>query len=142
MALSSYKTFLMVKEDNDWVELVPIKSAPATGSDPEMLQTTTLKDAQHTYVKGVQSNEIKKFTANYTLADYTAVVAYKDVANTDYAIWYGGTDNASGVATPTGSDGKFTFKGTLDVYVNEMSVDAVKEMTITIVPETPVTLAT
>ena len=46
-----------------------------------------------------------------------------------------------GVVTPTGSDGKFEFKGTPSVYVNGAGVNEVVGMTITFAASTPVTKA-
>ena len=52
----------------------------------------------------------------------------------------GATENR-GVVTPTGSDGKFEFKGTPSVYVNGAGVNEVVGMTITFAASTPVTKA-
>ena len=35
---------------------------------------------------------------------------------TEFAVWFGGTES-NGVVTPTGSEGKFEFKGKLSVFV-------------------------
>ena len=52
MAISTYKAFLMVKKNDSWENLVPIKEFPDLGGSPERLQTTTLSDKAHTYIAG------------------------------------------------------------------------------------------
>ena len=139
MAISTYKIFLMVKGSNDtYSKLIDIKDFPDLGGAPEMLETTTLSDNMQTYIPGIQSLDALEFTANYTLADFTALKALDGVEN-DYAVWFGGTESG-GVLTPTGSDGKFEFKGQLSVFPVGGGVNEVVDMTITIAPSTPITL--
>jgi hypothetical protein len=141
MATSSYKTFLMhAKTGNTYEKLVDIKDYPDLGGEPEMLQTTTLSDKMHTYVPGIQSLEGMSFTANYDKEVYTTLEALKD-KDESYSVWFGGTESESGV-TPTGEDGKFDFKGKLSVFVSGGGVNEVRNMTITIAPSTPITMAT
>ena len=54
-------------------------------------------------------------------------------------MWFGGTV-ASGVVTPTGTDGKFEFEGQLSVFPVGGGVNEVVDMTITIAPSTPIAL--
>lgn len=139
MAISTYKSFLMKKGDQSAYEkLIDIKEFPDLGGSPEMLETTTLSDSMQTYIPGIQSLDALEFTANYTLADFTALKALDGVEN-DYAVWFGGTESG-GVLTPTGSDGKFEFKGQLSVFPVGGGVNEVVDMTITIAPSTPITL--
>lgn len=138
MAISTYKIFLMKKESNAYTKLIDIKEFPDLGGSPEMLETTTLSDSMQTYIPGIQSLDALEFTANYTLADFTALKALDGVEN-DYAVWFGGTESG-GVPTPTGSDGKFEFKGQLSVFPVGGGVNEVVDMTITIAPSTPITL--
>lgn len=139
MAISTYKIFLMKKGDQSAYEkLIDIKEFPDLGGSPEMLETTTLSDSMQTYIPGIQSLDALEFTANYTLADFTALKALDGVEN-DYAVWFGGTESG-GVLTPTGSDGKFEFKGQLSVFPVGGGVNEVVDMTITIAPSTPITL--
>lgn len=141
MATSSYKTFLMhAKTGTTYEKLVDIKDYPDLGGEPEMLQTTTLSDKMHTYVPGIQSLEGMSFTANYDKEVYTTLEALKD-KDESYSVWFGGTESESGV-TPTGDDGKFNFKGKLSVFVSGGGVNEVRNMTITIAPSTPITMAT
>ena len=139
MAISTYKVFLMKKTENAYEKLVDIKDFPDLGGAPEMLETTTLSDKMQTYIPGIQSLDALAFTANYTKEDYTKLKALEGVEN-DYAVWCGGTEEA-GVVTPTGTDGKFEFKGQLSAYPVGGGVNEVVDMNITIAPSTPITMA-
>ena len=140
MAISTYKIFLMQKEDSSWTKVVDIKEFPDLGGAPEMLETTTLSDKMQTYIPGIQSLDSLEFTANYTLNDYKKLKALEGTEN-EYAVWFGG-DETSGSLTPSGTDGKFTFKGQLSVYANGGGTNEVVEMTITIAPSSVITLVT
>lgn len=142
MARSSYKTFLMLGTDVStpvYSKLIDVKSIPDLGGTPDMLETTSLSDRARTYIPGIDNVEGLEFTANYTSADYSTLKALEGVQK-HYAVWMGGTES-NGVATPTGSEGKFTFDGYLTVYVNGAGVNEVVEMTINIAPSTVITFA-
>lgn len=134
MAISTYKVFLMQKSGESYEKLVDIKEFPDLGGDPEMLDTTTLSDGAYTYIPGIQTMEGMTFTCNYTLADFTKLKALEE-QDLNLAVWFGGTV-ADGVATPTGSDGKFEFTGRLTVYANGGSVNEVVNMTVSVAPST------
>jgi hypothetical protein len=138
MAISTYKSFLMHKVSEKWEKLVNIKSFPDLGGTPELLETTTLSDGMTTNIMGIQSVDALEFECNYTKTDYTKLKALEGTDN-DFAVWLGGTEAAGGV-TPTGSDGKFEFKGQLAVYVNGGAVNEVVNMTVSIAASTPITL--
>ena len=138
MAISSYKTFLMVKKDGSAFEkLIDIKNFPDLGGAPEMLETTTLSDGMQTYIPGIQSLDGLEFTANYDKEDFSTL---KAMEGTEYqfSVWFGGTV-AGGTVTPTGDNGKFDFSGQLSVFPVGGDVNAVVEMTISIAPSTPIT---
>ncbi len=137
MAISTYKAFLMKKTGNTWAKLIDIKDFPDLGGEPEMLETTTLSDGAATYIPGIQSQEALQFTANYTAAAYSTIKALEDTS-TDFAVWFGGTVS-SGVVTPTGSEGKFSFTGKATVFVAGGGVNEVVDMTISIAPSTVIT---
>lgn len=140
MAISSYKVFLMQKGSGDaWTKLLDIKDYPDLGGAPEMLDITTLSDKMRKYIPGIQETEALAFTCNYTKADYTAIEA---IAGTevDLAVWFGGTEEGD-VLTPTGSEGKFSFKGIPSVYVTGKGVNEVVDMVVTIAPTTVITVA-
>lgn len=139
MAISTYKIFLMKKESAVYEKLIDIKDFPDLGGSPELLETTTLSDKMQTYIPGIQSNEALEFTANYTLTDYTSLKALEGTEY-EFAVWFGGTESGDTV-TPTGSDGKFTFSGQLSVHPVGGGTNEVVDMTITIAPSTPISLA-
>lgn len=136
-AISTYKVFLMKKNGSTYEKLVDIKSFPDLGGSPENLETTTLTDGSRTYIPGIQEQESMEFTTNYNLADF---ITLKALEGTEYdlAVWFGGTGSGSTV-TPTGSDGKFEFKGKLTISVSGGGVNEVVDMTITVTPSTPIT---
>ena len=138
MAISTYKSFLMVKTASTWEKLIDIKSYPDLGGAPELLETTTLSDSMTTNIMGIQSLDALEFECNYTLADYTKL---KEMEGEDkeFAVWLGGTESG-GTVTPDGSDGKFEFNGQLSVYVNGGGVNEVRNMTVSIAASTPITL--
>ncbi|MBQ9167722.1 MAG: phage tail protein [Oscillospiraceae bacterium] len=139
MAISTYKIFLMVSEDGSkYDKLIDIKSFPDLGGAPEMLETTTLSDAMQTYIPGIQSLDALEFEANYTKADFAKLKAMEGTEK-QYAVWFGGTGEGE-TLTPTGSDGKFKFKGQLSVYPVGSGVNEVVNMNINIAPSTPITL--
>ncbi len=141
MAISTYKVYLMKKDDtgDTWAKLVDIKEFPDLGGEPEMLETTTLSDKIQTYLAGIQSLDGLPFTANYTLADFKKLKALEG-KSASYAVWFGGTESA-GTVTPDGSNGKFSFDGELSVYPVGAGVNEVVNMTITIAPSTPITFS-
>ena len=138
MATSSYKTFLMHKKAEAYEKLVDIKDFPDLGGAPEMLETTTLSDSMQTYIEGIQAQDALEYTINYDLDTYKTLVAMKGV-ETEFSVWFGGTE-ADGVVTPTGSEGKFNFKGYLSVRVVGKGVNEVKEAIVSIAPSTPINL--
>ena len=138
MASSTYKTFLMKKGSTDYEKLVDIKDFPDLGGSPEMIETTTLSDSMQTYIEGIMGSDALGFTINYDLDTYKTLNDLKGV-ETEYAVWFGGTES-NGAVTPTGSEGKFAFKGYLSVRVVGKGVNEVKEATISIAPSTPITL--
>ncbi len=144
MAISTYKVYLMHKASAsaDYSKLVDIKSFPDLGGAPEMLETTTLSDPMQTFIAGIQTLDTSglQFTANYTKSDFTTLKELEGSEH-DFAIWFGAT-TASNVDTPTGSDGKFEFKGQLTVWPNGGGVNEVVNMTISIAPSTKITVGT
>lgn len=143
MAISTYKTFLMKRKtasgsNVEWEKVIDIKDFPNLGGEPELLDTTTLSDYMETKIPGIQKLENMEFTCNYTLDDYKKIKALAGKEET-YAVWLGGTGEGAELK-PTGSDGKFKFKGTLSVYKTSGSVNAVQEMKITIAPSSVIEL--
>lgn len=142
-ATSTYKTFLMKGSTSGgsttWEKLVDIKSYPDLGGAPELLETTTLSDKMRTNILGIQGNDSMEFTCNYSKTDYTAIVALEGTEQ-ELAVWFGGTESNDEV-TPTGSEGKFSFKGYVSVHANGGEVNAVREMTVTVAASTPIAVS-
>lgn len=136
MAISTYMTFLMHK-NTDWKKLIDIKEFPDLGGAPEMIETTTLSDAMKTFIEGIQNADALSFPANYTLDEYKKLNALKGEEQ-ELAVWFGGT-KAGDTVTPTGSNGKYKFKGTVSVFVKGAGTNAPVEMTITVAPSTEIT---
>ncbi len=130
MAISTYGVTLKWGESpNELTKAVDIKDFPDLGGAPELLETTTLSDPAQTYINGIQSMSAMEFTANYTKADYEAVLAdaHKELY---YALEFG----------TAGSEGIFEWQGEHDVWVTGAGVNAVTEMKISIAPSTKPTL--
>lgn len=138
MATSSYKSFLMHKKASAYEKLVDIKDFPDLGGAPEMLETTTLSDSMQTYIEGIQSQDALEFNINYDLETYEKILAMKGTEN-EFAVWFGGTE-AGDVVTPTGTEGKFNFKGYISIRVTGKGVNEVREAVLSIAPSTPITL--
>lgn len=105
-------------------KVVDIKDFPDLSGAPNLLETTTLSDAQVTNIPGIKSSELMTFTCNYTSAAYSAV---NDDANTElfYVLEF--------------SDGsKFTWQGQHVCSVGGKGVDEVIEFTINVVPSSEV----
>ena len=129
MAISSYNAKLMHYEGSNWQQLIPVKTTPQLGGAPEMLETTTLDDNMQTFINGIQASEAMTFLANYDSEKYDELKSLENKTE-KYAVWFGNDGQ--------GSAGKFSFQGQLSVFVNDTSVNGVVEMTITIVPSTPI----
>lgn len=138
MATSSYKTFLMhsTDEGSSYEKLIDIKDYPDLGGEPEMLETTTLSDNIQTNILGIQSLDSLTFTANYDFAKYKELKAM-ELQDKYFAVWMGGTGDGSSLQ-PSGSEGKYKFKGQLSVYVSGKGVNEVREMIISIAATTPI----
>jgi len=136
--ISTYKTFLMQGTGTGtltWAKLIDIKDFPDLGGAPEQIEITTLSDKMRRYIEGIQDSEALSFTANYTKSDYTTLVGLAG-STLDLAVWFGGTEQSDGTVEPSGSAGKFSFKGTVSVFVKGAGVNEAVEMTITVTPST------
>lgn len=115
-------------------KLVDIKEFPDLGGEPEMIEVTTLSDNMQRFIAGIQQLSSMTFNANYDKAEYTSLRTLMGKEE-DYAVWFGGTESDN-VLTPTGTDGKFSFKGQLSVFAAGGGVNEAVNMTITIAPTT------
>lgn len=136
--VSTYKTYLMYKATTaatQFTKLCDIKSFPDLGGEPERVDVTTLSDRVRKYVAGVQDLSSFSFNANYIAADYAKINALAGQQN-EYAIWVGATTDASGVDTPTGENGQWSWTGDIMVYKTGGDVNAAQEMNIVAFPST------
>lgn len=129
MAINTYGIELRFGESAEAVEkVVDIKDFPDMIGDPEMLETTTLSDAQVTNIPGIKSSDTLTFTCNYTKDDFTAVNAMASKP-----LYY----------ELSFSDGsKFTWQGQHTCGLPGKGVNEVVEFTINIAASTPVEFAT
>ena len=117
MALSSYNTKLQIGSAS-----YDIKDFPSILGQRSALETTTLSDDAQTYIEGIrQQSESFAFLANYDATVYDTI--NKLTGEQECTLTFG--------------DGsKFTWSGTVSASINEGSVDAVLEMTISVTPST------
>ena len=129
MALNTYGVSLKWGESADAVaKVVDIKDFPDMIGDPEMLETTTLSDAQVTNIPGIKGSDVLTFTCNYTKADFTAVNA-----DAEKLLYY----------TLEFSDGsKFAWQGQHTCGLPGKGVNEVIEFTINIAASSPVEFVT
>lgn len=121
MALSTYMTVLKYGVSSPDTEVV-IKDFPSLLGKRNSLETTTLSDDAQTFIPGIRAqSESFDFNANYDATVYATINALDAVQK----------------CSLTFSDGSgYTWDGYLSASVNEGSVDAVLEMTISITPTT------
>lgn len=125
MAISSYGVTLKWGTSAETAaKVVDIKDFPDLMGEPNLLETTTLSDAQVTNIPGIKSSDLMSFTCNYTKADFTAV---NEDANTPlyYVLEF--------------SDGsQFTWQGQHTCGITGKGVDEVLEFTINVAASTSV----
>ena len=117
MAISSYNTKLMIG-----TKTYAIKDFPAILGERSALEITTLSDDAQRYIQGIrQQSETFPFLANYDATIYQEINALSGQQECELVF----------------SDGsKFTWEGYASASINEGSVDAVLEMTISVTPAT------
>ena len=125
MAISSYGIQLKWGASVDAVaKVVDIKDFPDLIGDPNLLETTTLSDAQVTNIPGIKGSDLLTFTCNYTSADFASVKA-DEGKSLFYALEF--------------SDGSsFTWQGQHTCGLPGKGVDEVVEFTVNVVPSTAV----
>lgn len=121
MAMSTYGTVFKYGSDTASKTLA-IKSYPEILAKRAALETTTLSDDAKTYIPGIRETpDSFPFTMNYDAAVFAEINALNEVQKCEL----------------TFSDGSgFTFDGYLSASNNEGSVNAVAEMTISVMPAT------
>ena len=121
MAISTYgTTFKYGATSAD--KALAIKSYPEILAKRAALETTTLQDDAKTYIPGIRETpDSFPFVLNYDAKVFADINALDGVQKCELAF----------------SDGsKFTFDGYLSASNNEGSVNAVAEMTVSVMPAT------
>lgn len=115
MALTSYGTKLMIG-----TKTYAIKDFPSILGQRSSLETTTLSDDAQTFTPGIrQQEDTFPFLANYDPTVYQEINALTGEQECKL----------------TFSDGSgFTWNGAVSASINEGDVDAVLEMTISVIP--------
>ena len=129
MAINTYGVSLKWGESAENVaKVIDIKDFPDMISDPELLETTTLSDAQVTNIPGIKGSDMLTFTYNFTKEDFAKVEA--DAGKPlHYALEF--------------SDGsKFTWQGQHTSGLPGKGVNEVIEATVNIAASTAVVFAT
>lgn len=121
MAISTFNTVLKYGAETPSTEVI-IKDFPSLLGKRSSLETTTLSDDAQTFISGIrQQAESFDFVANYDPTVYDAINKLDAIQKCSLEF----------------SDGSgYEWDGYLSASVNEGSVDAVLEMTISIVPAT------
>ena len=121
MAISTYGTTFKYGTGTASKELA-IKSYPEILAKRAALETTTLQSDAKTYIPGVRETpDSFPFTMNYDAAVFAEINALTEVQKCELKF----------------SDGSgFTFDGYLSASNNEGSVNAVAEMTVSVMPAT------
>ncbi len=140
MATNTFMTFLMHSTDGtSYTKLEDIISYPDLGGSPETIDVTTLSDRMMTNILGLQSADSMEFPILYTPESYAKLKKLENKTEY-YSIWVGGTDDGETV-TPTGSLGKFSFQGMLNVRMTGAGVNEARKATITLSASTPITFS-
>jgi len=126
MAINTYGVTLKWGESADAVEkVIDIKDFPDLISDPELLETTTLSDAQVTNIPGIKGSDMLTLTYNFSKEDFAKVEADANKP-LHYALEF--------------SDGsKFTWQGQHTSGLPGKGVNEVIEATVNIAASTAVT---
>lgn len=108
-------------------KVVAVKTVPEIGGSPNMLETTDLEDTEQTFCQGVkQGGDNMEFTCNYTKDAYDLVKADEN-KDLFYQVEFGAS----------GADGIYSCYGRHTVRISESSVNAVREMVISVARSTP-----
>ena len=116
---------------SNYTEIPDIKSTPAIDINPNKLQVTNLTDQYHRYIDGVKDvGDSFDFTANLTANLKSKWASCVTAAASAYA---SGKSTWFEISIPNFDSFYFAGKPS-ELGVNEMSVDAVIESTLHIVP--------
>jgi hypothetical protein len=125
MAMNSYSiTLKWGATSTDVEKVIDIKDFPDLMGEPDMLETTTLSDAQVTNIPGIRTSDSMSFTYNYDSATFAKVDG--DVGK---HLYYE-------LSFPDGS--KFTWEGQHTSSIPGKGVNEVLEASVVVAASTPV----
>lgn len=132
MPETTINTFLMYKKDSatEYTKLCDIKDYPDLFGEPDALESTTLSSQAKEYLEGLAGTDKFPFTANYDKTVFDTLIDLKGKEQS-LAVWFGATV-ANGVPTPTGTDGKFAFKGYVSPSIVGKGTNEVREMKVNV----------
>lgn len=123
MAISSFNVYLKWGATKGALtEKTPIKDFPDLFGDPNLLETTTLRDGAQTYIPGIKSTDMLQFTINY---DKEVFASCKDDEGKVLYYELGFSDGS-----------KFTWQGSHTMGLPGKGVDEVIDATVNVVPST------
>lgn len=128
MAISSYKVELhnAATAEGQYKKFADIKDFPDLFGETNTIETTTLSDAQQTYIPGIKSNDTLPFTMNWDKTVASQVVEMEGKESFWKVIFSDGTS--------------FSFAGAPSLSVTGKGVDEVLEMVLNIIPSTAITM--
>ena len=139
--ISTYQTYLMYNSSTSAItggdKLIDITSFPDLIPPKDRIDITSLSDYMRVYIQGIGDTSEFSFGANYTPANYAAVVAIEGVTGY-FAVWFGASGDA-GSEVPDGHNGKFSWTGEVSAGINGGGVNEAVGMTINATPSTVVT---
>lgn len=124
MAISSYNTkFFCGASEASLSELIAIADFPDIGTEPNLLDATTLSDSMENKIFGINKSDIQQFTAYYDKTSYQKVVEQGYNSESE--------ENPDKYYALVFSDGSgFTWKGLHQCGVSGAGVDEVIEAPI------------
>lgn len=127
--MNTYSTYLMYKSTTNgtYAKLIDVKDYP-DDSEAEELDITTLSDSAHKSTPGIDGNDRRDYTANYTKGDYDTIKALEGQL-LYFAEYFG----------ENGDDGIFEFSGKLKVRRIGKGVNEVREMMVSVYPQSAIT---
>ena len=125
MAMNTYQTYLGYGASSASYTKVIIKDYPDFLNEVNTIDVTSLDDAAHTYIMGLQDTggDIS-FTANY---DKTVYAALNGLSSEQFLVLAFGS---------TGTDGNWKFKGYVNAGIVGKGADEAREMTIHVTAST------
>ena len=134
--ISTYQTYLMYRTttNGDMAKLIDITSFPDLIPPKDRIDITSLSDYMRVYINGIGDTSEFQFNANYTPANYAAIVALEG-HQYDYAVWFGAS-GSGGSEIPDGHMGKFSWSGDISAGISGGGVNEAVGMTVNCTPST------